>query len=123
MPSPNAMLRPFIALMVDETTDKSNQEQLTVVIRWVSDEFEVSKELLGVHHMQSIDALSIVNVIKDILLRFQSPFAKLRGQCYDVRAESLLDNYENIQILWERACDSGTNSEMKARKLEELKVK
>ena len=37
---------------------------------------------------------------------------------WTVRAESLasiLDNYENIQILWERACDSGTNSEMKAR--------
>ncbi len=74
---------PFITLMVDETTDKSNQDQLTVVIRWVSDEFEVSKEVLGLHHMQSIDALSIVNVIKDILRRFQIPFAKLRGQCYD----------------------------------------
>ncbi len=37
---------------------------------------------------------------------------------WTVPAESLasiLDNYENIQILWERACDSGTNSEMKAR--------
>ncbi len=37
---------------------------------------------------------------------------------WTVRAESLasiLDNYKNIQILWERACDSGTNSEMKAR--------
>ncbi len=45
-------------------TDKSNQEQLTVVIRWVSDSFEVSEEFLGLHHMQSIDALSIVNVIK-----------------------------------------------------------
>lgn len=54
---------PFITLMVDETTDESNQGQLTVVIRWVSDDFEVSEEFLGLHHMQSIDALSIVNVI------------------------------------------------------------
>ena len=27
---------PFLAVMVDETTDKSNKEQLTLVLRWVS---------------------------------------------------------------------------------------
>ncbi len=203
---------PFITLMVDETTDKSNKEQLTIVMRWVSDKFEASEEFLGFHYMLSIDALSIVNAIKDIFLRFQIPFSKLRGQCYDgcstmagaksgvatriqeiqpravfthcyghalnlsvadtikqsaamkdcldicsevikllkfspkreamlkeyknecgsessgirtlcptrwtVRAESLasiIDNYENVQELWERAYGAGTNSEMKAR--------
>ncbi len=33
--------------------------------------------------MLSIVALSIVNAIKDIFLRFQIPFSKLRGQCCD----------------------------------------
>ena len=30
-----------------------------------------------------IDAQSIVDAIKDAFLRFQVPFTKLRGQCYD----------------------------------------
>jgi len=74
---------PFLAVMVDETTDKSNMEQLTLVVRWISDDFEVSEEFLGLYSMSAIDAQSIVDVMKDAFLRFQMPFTKLRGQCYD----------------------------------------
>ena len=38
---------PFLAVMVDETTDQSNIEQLTLVIRCVDDDFCVSEEFLG----------------------------------------------------------------------------
>ncbi len=34
---------PFITLMVDETTDKSNKEQLTIVMRWVSDKLKFQR--------------------------------------------------------------------------------
>lgn len=74
---------PFLAVMVDETTDKSNMEQLTLVVRLISDDFEVSEEFLGLYSMSAIDAQSIVDVMKDAFLRFQIPFTKLRGQCYD----------------------------------------
>ena len=73
----------FLAVMVDETTDKSNREQLTLVIRWVKQVFLVSEEFLGLYYMSAIDAKSIVDVMKDVFLRFQIPFSKLRGQCYD----------------------------------------
>ena len=73
----------FLAVMVDETTDKSNREQLTLVIRWVNQDFLVSEEFLGLYYMSTIDAQSIVDVMKDVFLRFQIPFSKLRGQCYD----------------------------------------
>ena len=39
----------FLAVMVDETIDKSNKELLTLVVRWVSKEFIVSEELLGLY--------------------------------------------------------------------------
>lgn len=32
---------PILAVMVDETTDKSNKEQLTPVVRWVSEDYSV----------------------------------------------------------------------------------
>ena len=74
---------PFLAVMVDEATDKSNKEQLTLVVRWVSDDFVVSEDFLGLNTLSAIDAQSIVDVMKDAFLRFQIPLAKLRGQCYD----------------------------------------
>ena len=66
--------------MVDETRDQSNKEQLTL---WVSDDFTVSEEFVGLYYLSVIDAQSIVDAIKDAFLRFQIPFPKLRGQCYD----------------------------------------
>ncbi len=35
---------PFLTIMADETTDVSNEEQLTLVIRWVDENFEVHEE-------------------------------------------------------------------------------
>ena len=69
--------------MVDETMDKSNHEKLTLIIRWVSDDFTVSDEFLGLYALSAIDAESIVDAMKDTFLRFEIPLTKLRGQCYD----------------------------------------
>ena len=74
---------PFLAVMEDETTDQSNIEQLTLVIRCVDDDFCVSEEFLGLYSLAEADANSIVSVLLDALLRFQIPLSKLRGQCYD----------------------------------------
>ena len=38
---------PFLAVMVDETRDQSNKEQLTLVLRWVSDDSLFQKSLQG----------------------------------------------------------------------------
>ena len=74
---------PFIAVMVDEATDKANKEQLTIVVRWISEDFVVSEEFLGLYCLSAIDAQSIVEAMKDAFLRFQIPLAEIRGQCYD----------------------------------------
>ncbi|KAL5479376.1 hypothetical protein EMCRGX_G022893 [Ephydatia muelleri] len=55
----DAHTTPFLS---DETRDQSNKEQLTLVLRWVSDDFSVSEEFEGL---------------------LPIPFTKLRGQCYD----------------------------------------
>ena len=75
----NIQSSPFIALMVDETTDKSNKEQLTLVIRWVDESFVVSEEFLGFYNLSFITAESIVCAIKDMFLRFHIPMAKIRA--------------------------------------------
>ena len=77
---------PFCALMVDETTDVSNKEQLTLVIRRVDERFDVYEEFLGMYNLVRTDAKSIISAILDALLRFQVPVAKIRGQCCSTMA-------------------------------------
>ena len=52
-------------------------------MRWVSNDFVVGEEFLGLYCLSSTDAQSIVDVMKDAFLRFQIPTTKLRGQYYD----------------------------------------
>ena len=69
--------------MVDEVTDKANKEQVTLIVRWVTEDFEVHEEFLGLYHVDSIDAATITAVIKDTLIRMNLPISRLRGQCYN----------------------------------------
>ena len=74
---------PFYTIMVDETTDVSNQEQVVLCIRWVSSDFEVHEEFMGLYSVESTRADTLISVIKDVFLRFNFPLSKVRGQCYD----------------------------------------
>ena len=69
--------------MMDETADKSNQEQVTIVIRWISEKFEVHEEFVGVYGVPSIDATTLTSVSKDTFVRLNLSISKLRGKCYD----------------------------------------
>ena len=74
---------PFFAVMVDETTDVSNTEQVVVCLRWVNDNFEVQEEFIGLSEVASIGAESIYATITDVLLRLNLAVSKIRAQSYD----------------------------------------
>ena len=65
---------PFITLMMDETTDLSNQEQSVIVLRWVSEDFEVNEEFFGVYNIPNIDAATLTMAAKDNPLQNESAF-------------------------------------------------
>jgi len=69
--------------MADETTDTSNHDQVTLILHQVTQELEVHEEFLGLYHVASINAVTLTAAIKDVLIRMNLPFEKLRGQCYD----------------------------------------
>ena len=73
----------FFTIMVDETTDSSNREQVVICFRWVDNSCEVHEEFVGLYLVSSIDAATLVQVIKDVLLRMNLSLNKARGQCYD----------------------------------------
>ena len=58
---------PFYTIMVDETTDISNHEQVVVCIRWVDNSFEAHEELITLEMACRIDADPLVSVIKGVL--------------------------------------------------------
>ena len=86
--------------MVDECTDISNREQVSIiciilstvytnplqvvlVLRWVADNLESHEEFLGLYHVPTIEACTLTSIIKDSLIRFNLSLSKARGQCYD----------------------------------------
>ena len=74
----------FYTIMCDECTDISNREQLVICIRWISnDDLEAHEDVVGLYLINDISAFTIVQSIKDALLRLNLPLAKCRGQCYD----------------------------------------
>ena len=54
--------------MVDETTDISNREQSTIVIRWVTQDFQVHEEFIGIYNVPSMDLATLVGMIKDVMI-------------------------------------------------------
>ena len=54
-----------------------------LVFRWVDDSLEVYEEFIGLYMVPSIDADTLVTIIKDSLVRMNLAITKCRGQCYD----------------------------------------
>ncbi len=73
---------PFLTIIADETADCSNREQVTLFLRFVTEQLDVHEEFLGLYHVDSINAATIHH-------RYHSRFIsslcinRLRGQCYD----------------------------------------
>ena len=74
---------PFLTIMVDETTDVSNKEQVVICFRWVDDKLEGHEEFIGLYRVESTQATILVGVIYDVLQRLNVSITKIRGQCYD----------------------------------------
>ena len=74
---------PFVTLMLDETTDMSNTSQAVVVLRYVTDAFDVHEEFIGMYQVPSTNAETLVATVKLALKDVNLPITKLCGQCYD----------------------------------------
>ena len=73
----------YFSIMVDETTDISNKEQLVFCLRHVDENFEAHEDLIGMYSLDSTTSEYIEKVILDVLLRLSLPLSDCRGQCYD----------------------------------------
>ena len=75
--------RKFFSITVDKGTDVSNIEQLPFCVRSVDNNLDVSEDFIGFYQLGNIKSETIVNAIKDILLRCHSNLGDYRGQTCD----------------------------------------
>ena len=54
-----------------------------VCFRWVSDDFEVHEDFLGMYVVDSIHTQTLLGVVHDVIKRLNLSVSKDRGQCYD----------------------------------------
>lgn len=73
----------WYAIVADEARDVANREQLNVTIRWVSAEYAVNEDPVGLFCLPDTTANTLVMVIKDVLLRCGLSLSLCRGQGYD----------------------------------------
>ena len=71
----------WFAIIADEATDVVNTEQLNVSICWVSDDYEVHEDSIGLCKVPDTKAETLF--IKDLLIRCNLPLALCRGQAFD----------------------------------------
>ena len=73
----------YFSFMADEVTDTSNSEQVAICIRSVDSNFQPHEEFIGLHKANTITAVELVVILKDVLLRMNLNITHCRGQCYD----------------------------------------
>ena len=73
----------YYTIIADEVTDSSNKEQVVFCFRYIDENFEAHEEFVGLYQVDSIKSDTIVQVLKDTLVRLNLPVTNCRGQCYD----------------------------------------
>ena len=73
----------WFPLIVDEATDISHNEQLSLSIRWIDSHYTIHEDTLGLVQLENTRARTLFSVIKDILIRCSLPIAQCRGQAFD----------------------------------------
>lgn len=71
------------SILVDETKDTSKKEQLSFVIRFVDNEFNVFEKALGCYHMVKCNASTLSQEIQKIVMENNLDINKCIAQCYD----------------------------------------
>ena len=74
----------YYSIIVDEATDVSFKEQVSLCLRYMSDDTNgMHEDFVGMHETGSTTAETLTLLIKDALCRFGLDLRNCRGQAYD----------------------------------------
>jgi len=72
----------YFSIMVDSTPDTARQEQVSVIIRYVSN-FQIRESFVGYYLIEKPDAAHYEMLVLDVLSSLGLDFSYCRGQTYD----------------------------------------
>jgi len=87
---------PYFSIIVDETTDVSTKEQVSMCLRYLESDLNISEKFLGMYKVSSTTGETLTQVIIDVLTRCNLSVDKLRGQCYD-GASNMSGTFTGVQ--------------------------
>ena len=73
----------WYSIIVDEATDISHNEQMSLSVRWTDHSYDIHEYTLGLIQLPNTKAETIFSAIKDVLIRCSLPINQCRGQAYD----------------------------------------
>jgi hypothetical protein len=73
----------YFSIIVDETTDASTKEQVSICLRSLNESLEPVEEFVGLYETATTTGATLSEIICDVLVRLALPISMLRGQCYD----------------------------------------
>ncbi|XP_052771149.1 zinc finger MYM-type protein 1-like [Mya arenaria] len=89
---------PYFAIIVDEATDKSTKEQLSLCVRFVDNKGTVREEFLGFLQCASVKGIELCANSLSFFQEADLDVLKVRAQCYD-GASNMSGKYRGVQAL------------------------
>ena len=73
----------YFSIIIDETSDISMKEQVSMCFRFVQKNLKIEEMFLGFYETSSTTSSTLFEIVKDALTRFELNITNCRGQCYD----------------------------------------
>ena len=81
---------------MDKTTDISSKEQVSICIRYLTEDYQPVEDFVDLYQVESITGENLTKVLLDVLSRCYLPVENLRGQCYE-RASNMSGLFKGVQ--------------------------
>ncbi|XP_051122683.1 uncharacterized protein LOC127245711 [Andrographis paniculata] len=73
----------FFSILVDESADIADKEQMALCLRYVNKRGEVNERFLGIMHVGNTTSLTLKDAIESLLMEHSLSLSSVRGQGYD----------------------------------------
>ena len=92
----NENISGVFAILLDETTNASRKERVSICLRHINNKLDISEHFIGFYLTDRTDAASLFDIQQDVLTRLNLSFANCGGQYYD-GAASVSGEFTGLQ--------------------------
>ncbi|XP_022877495.1 zinc finger MYM-type protein 1-like isoform X2 [Olea europaea var. sylvestris] len=77
----------LFSILLDKSPDVSQEEQMSIVLRYMNNTGDVVERFMGIEHVSSATSLSLKASVDKLFSRYGLSISRLRGQVYDVTSD------------------------------------